>query len=112
MKNNLDTHVLPKMVKIQEPQVEVGEKFLQSQEDHNLIPLTQSSKDEIEEVNNKIKKNEIIRSSIELEYTKDKDTKDKKSNPPKSQTIVPRKNNAEIKKSKKGINSEAKSLIA
>ncbi len=61
-------HHPPALVKnqLQDPQVEVGEKYLQTQEDY-LVPLNHSSKDEIEEVNNKIKKNEIIRSSIESE---------------------------------------------
>jgi len=70
--------------------------------------LNHSSKDEIEEVNNKIKKNEMIRSSIESEVAQtamqDKEKKSKGTN-------IVRKSGQVEKKNKKG-STEAKSLIA
>lgn len=49
---------------LQSPQVNIGEKFMEANENY-LVAKNSNNSQEIEEINKKIKNNEIIRNSID-----------------------------------------------
>ena len=71
MKATVDNH--KKLIKgtanLQSPQVNLGEKFLEAQENYLVSKHNNNSQEkEIDEINKKIKNNEIIRNSVDNKY--------------------------------------------